>query len=142
MKQERDDPPASLGAIEAWVRRLARRLGAPPRLLPTFGRSRHDGTPHVEVGEDAYFFVTCERGVELERRRTADLDELLFWAFSSVTFSMACGWELERRVDGRDSRRKIFARQVELLASLSPGWAEREAEAHRRILELHPFSDR
>ena len=141
VEKQSDAPLESLGAIEAQVRRLAARLTPPPRWLPTFGTSRHDGTPHIEVG-DSYFFVTCERGVESERRPTSDLDELLFWIYSSVTFSLASDWEMRHRYDGKDCRRKIFARQVELLAALSPQWAAREAEDHRLILERHPFSDR
>jgi hypothetical protein len=133
-------PSASLGAIESEVRRLAEKLGAPASFLPTFGHSRHDGTPHVEVGE-AYFFVACERGTEFERRTTGDLDELLFWVFSTVTFSMACDWEVRHRREAEDFRRQLFARQIELLATLSPKWAAREADDHRRILQRRPFND-
>ena len=133
-------PPISLAAIEGRVRRLARKIEVPRGYLPSFGRSLHDGTPHIEVA-DRYDFVVCERGEEYERRGTADLDELLYWIFASVTFSMACDHEVRHRRSGEDSRRLLFARQVELLAGLSAAWAGREAAEHRRILEEHPFVD-
>jgi hypothetical protein len=136
-------PPApllSLGAIEGRVRRVAERLSGAGAYLPTFEQSRHDGSPHIEVG-DGYFFVVCERGSELERRKTLELDELLFWVFSSIAFSLASRWELDNRRRDEDSRRQVFAKQVDLLSALSPEWARREAEAHRRILLEHPFSD-
>lgn len=118
--------------------RLAERLDGACRYLPTFGQSRQDGTPHIEVG-DAYFFVTCERGSEFERRRTTDIDELLFWVFSTVTFSMSSDWEVRNRLAGEDSRRQLFAKQIQLLANLSADWAEREDAEHGRILAEYPF---
>ncbi len=131
---------SALASIERQVRKLAEKIGAPTSYLPTFGQSEHSGKPHVEVG-DAYFFVVCERGTEFERRRTDDRDELLFWVFSSVTFSMASDWEVRNRCQGEDSRRQLFAKQEELLAALSPEWAAREADDHRHIIERHPFRD-
>jgi hypothetical protein len=129
----------SLDAIETRVGELMARISA-ERHHVTFGRSHHDGTPHVEVG-DAYHFVVCERGSELSRRTTGDLDELLYWVFAAITFSMACAWEVRHRRAGEDFRRQMFARQVELLAMLSPVWAEREEAEHQAILARHPFRD-
>lgn len=131
---------SALTMIEQQVRKLAEKIGALTSYLPTFGQSEHTGKPHVEF-DDAYFFVVCERGTEFKRRRTDDLDELLFWVFSSVTFSMAADWEVGHRFEGEDTRRQLFARQVQLLAALSPDWAAREAVGHRQILDQHPFQD-
>lgn len=139
MADRPEDGLLSLSAIEERVRRLAERLGAVDQLL-TFGTSRHDGTPHLEVG-DAYYFVVCERGSEFQRRATTDLDELLFWVFSSVSFSLAVDWEVNHRHDWEDPRRQMFAKQIELLSALSPEWAAREAEQHRQTLMRHPFRD-
>ena len=123
------------------VEQLARRkIGAPVAYLPTFGASQHDGTPHIEAA-DTYSFVVCERGAERERRSTDDLDELLFWVFSAVTFSMASDWEIRHRRPDEDTRQLLFAKQEELLNALAPEWGEREAEHHRRIVEQHPFRD-
>jgi hypothetical protein len=55
----------SLDQIKGEVERIARRLGGQPGMQPDLGRSRDDGTPHIEVGE-AYHCVTCERGRELQ----------------------------------------------------------------------------
>jgi hypothetical protein len=54
---------------------------------------------------------------------------------------MARGFELKHQVAGQDSRRLIFAKQVELLAILSQEWADREDHNHARILKQHPFRD-
>lgn len=130
----------TLRTVRRRITALAGRLGAGPDRLPTFGRSRRDGRPHVEVG-DSYCFVVCERGQLFERRCSTDLDQLLYWVFAEVTLAMAIEHELRHRRPGEDHRRQLFAKQVELLALLSPAWAERQAEEHRRLLEEHPFRD-
>jgi len=44
-------------------------------------------------------------------------------------------------VPGQDSRRLMFARQIELLDSLNPAWAGRQALEHEGVLSRHPFRD-
>lgn len=134
------DALSSLSSIERQIRNLSDVLGAPARNLPTFGESRHDGTPHIEVGK-SYDFVVCEGGSEFERRSTTDLDELLYWVFATITFSMACDFEVRHRRAGEDFRRQLFSKQVALLAALSPDWGAREEAEHARILEQNPFVD-
>ena len=126
----------SLAEIEAEVLRLAGGIDAPSRLLPTFGTSRDGGHPHIEVGGIhglQLSWVVRERGEEWERRTTLDLDELLYWTFEAVTFSMASDWEVKHRVDGQDSRRLLFSHQLELLDRLDSAWGE------RRKRELGPL---
>lgn len=48
--------------------------------------------------------VVVERGIEWERRKTNDLDKLLYWIFANLTFSMAVEYELAHRVEGQDFR--------------------------------------
>lgn len=134
-------PFLSLREIEETVNRLAGNIGAPGDLLPTYGHSEDFARPHVEVDGRGYHFVVVERGRELERVTTDTLDELLYLIFSGVTFSMASDHELRHRVEGRDSRRLLFATQVDLLTRLSPDWGRRESARHERILRTHPFRD-
>lgn len=130
----------SLEAVRKEVYRLASRLVAPSTELPTFGQSDHDGRPHVEVG-DTYDWVVCERGYEFQRRKTLDLDELLYWVFVSATFSSAVHWELHNRILGQDGRRLIFKHQHELLTRLNPAWAARRDRELEVTLHDHPFND-
>ena len=131
----------SLPETEDAVNELARRIDAPGNVLPTYGRTEDFARPHVEVDARGYHYVVVERGQELERITTDDLDELLYRVFAGVTFSMASAHELRHRVDGQDSRRLLFATQVDLLSRLSPRWGRREAERHAMILRNHPFRD-
>lgn len=130
-----------LREIEARVRDLAARIGATGYVLPTFGRSEDGARPHIEVDTPRMHYVVIERGEELTRQTTADVDELLWWVFENVTFSLATDYASRHRVFGRDFRRGLFAKQVELLAVLSPQWADRAAEDHRGVLVRHPFVD-
>lgn len=131
----------TLSEIEAEVGRLAARVGASGHALPTYGRSEDGARPHIEVDARGYHYVVVERGRELERLTTSDLDELLFNVFAGVTFSLACKHELAHPVGGQDRRRVLFQRQVELLSRLSPHWGERESRRHEQVLRQHPFAD-
>ena len=135
----------TLRTIHEQVDRLAAIIGAPSNSLPTYGRSAQSGLPHVEVTSDGQMhFVVCERGVEFERWTTLNPDQLLYWVFQSVTFSMACDYELRHRIEGEDFRRQLFAHQLQLLHRLNPTWRVRRInELGSRLedagLDVHRF---
>jgi protein-S-isoprenylcysteine O-methyltransferase Ste14 len=132
----------SLTEIKAEVDRLAATIGATGNhVLPTYGHTEDFARPHVEVDSRGYHFVVVERGHELERFTTDELDDLLYRVFESVTFSLAFDYELVHRIGTQDCRRLGFQRQTELLSQLSKRWAERTAERHACILREHPFDD-
>ena len=85
--------------------------------------------------------MISERGTEYERKITSDIDELMYWIFSVVTFSMACDYELNNRIEDKDSRRIMFAKQEELFGILNRDWQERERKEHKSILINNPFDD-
>jgi hypothetical protein len=133
---------AGLPEVESRVRELARRIGAPDHVLPTFGYSEDGARPHVEIDRDGLLhYVVVERGQESCRDTAPDLEVLLWYVFRNATFSMACDFELKNRVPLRDSRRTIFAKQVELLGLVSPEWAERKRREHEFTLMRYPFDD-
>jgi Immunity protein 63 len=131
----------TLNEIKAQVDLLASRVGASGYILPTYGRTEDGARPHVEVDPRGYHYVVVERGQELERLTTNDLDELLYTIFKSITFSLATDYELKRRMEDQDCRRILFQRQVELLSVLSPQWGERELRNHKQTLQQHPYDD-
>jgi hypothetical protein len=124
--------------VQRRVKALAARLGELDFTINT--QSTEDGSPHIEVS-DAYYLVVRERGIELSRKRTANLDELLYWILEGLTAQMSWDFELRHRREGEDSRRQAFAKQIELLATLSSEWAERQRLEQAAILERHPFHD-
>jgi hypothetical protein len=131
----------TLAQIEEEVDRLAAKIGPAGHVLPTYGRTEDYARPHIELDQRGYHFVVVERGQELQRVTTDDLDELLYIIFEGVTFNLACDYEVRHRIPHQDCRRLLFQRQIELLSILSARWAEREAADHQRTLEAHPFQD-
>lgn len=132
----------TLVQIQGEVERLAALIGAVGHhSLPTYGRTEDGARPHIEVDSRGYHFVVVERGQEQSRSTTKDLDDLLYQIFQSVTFSLACAYELQHRVETQDCRRLLFRRQIELLSQIYERWGQREAEEHERILKEHPIDD-
>ncbi|EMQ93816.1 hypothetical protein D778_01403 [Xanthomarina gelatinilytica] len=132
----------TLTEIQNLAKELASKINAPTNLLPTFSTPIGDATPNVEVDNSGlYHFVISERGTEYERKITSDINDLMYWIFSGVTFSMACDYELKNRIEDKDSRRIMFAKQEELLGRLNKDWEERERRKHKSILINNPFDD-
>ena len=135
-------PKPTLEAVETVVLNLAGKINSPPRFLPTYGRSEQSGRPHIEITGQVYYYVVAERGMENSRKKTTEIQELLYWIFKSVTFDMACDYELAHRVKGQDFRRLLFQKQIEFLNILDSGWATQMKKEKEQILEKHPFVDK
>lgn len=132
----------TVAEVRRTVVELANKIGAADYLLPTFNTPIGDATPNIEIDKSGlYNYVISERGNEYERKTTSNLNDLLYWIFSSITFSMACNYEVKNRVSEKDCRRMIFAKQEELLGILSDDWKERERKEHQSILIDNPFDD-
>jgi hypothetical protein len=133
---------ASLSDIQNEVERRARVIGASGDSLPTYGRSEDFGRPHIEIDSRGYHYVNEERGNEVSRRTTQDLDELLYFALRAGAFAVASRYAVKHSVKGQDFRRPLFQRKVELLTQLSPAWGERCSKELEAILVENPFVDR
>jgi len=131
----------TLSEIKVDVDRLAGIIGAPENILPTYGWCEGSARPHIELDDRGYHYVVSERGQELQRITTWNLDTLLGHIFDSVSFGMAAKYELHHRIQGQDSRRLLWKRQLELLRILSPEWAALRSSEIDDILQKHPYND-
>ena len=131
----------ALARIRRRVMQLAVIIAAPDALLPTFGSTEDWGRPHIEVVGELPYYVVVERGQELTRESFADDDALLERVFNSVTVEMAGEFELRNRRSIEDPRRLLFAKQLELIATLDPEWAARSRARITNILREFPFVD-
>jgi hypothetical protein len=127
--------------IETDVNRLAEIINADTNLLPTYGFSKDYTYPHIEVDRQGMHFVVVERGEELERVTTNDLDTLLYLVFEGVTNSMSSSFELQNRIEEQDCRRMTFSHQEELLGKLNEAWRLKAIKYHQSILTRYPFDD-
>jgi hypothetical protein len=131
-----------LAEIKTLVERLAEKINSPQQLLPIYGHSIDGAHPHVEVDTTGMlYYVIVERGQELKRNVAVDIDDLLYWIFADITFSMAVEFELKHRIEREDCRRQIFKQQEYLLGALSVKWQQSNIEKHQSILKSHPFDD-
>lgn len=131
----------SLTDIKKQVEALAALINAPAGLLPTYGTSKDFAHPHLEVDHRGMHWVVVERGQEQDRKTTDNIHQFLYWIFDSITFSMSVEYELNNRIEDKDCRRIMFAKQEELMGTLHPEWGDWAMEEHREILMRHPFDD-
>ena len=112
---------------------------AAPRKYLRFSESPQDnGHPHIEYEGTQLVYVVTERGRRFRERRTTDPEELLYWLVSDFTWEMASDYERKHRVETEDSRQQLFAKHLELLDSVNPGWAKRKRAEYEDLLHRHP----
>ena len=132
----------SLDDIADMIAKLASKINAPYGSLPTYNFPIGDATPYIEVDDDGFmYFVISERGTEFSREKFDNIDDFLYRIFSSATFSMACSYELKHRIEDKDCRRIIFAKQEELLGQLNEIWRERGHAKNLLFIKAAPFDD-
>jgi hypothetical protein len=132
----------TLSAIKQQVETLGERINVPSNLYPTYGRSADGARPTIEIDSYGRFhFVVVKRGQELDRRTTTTVDDLLFWIFDTMTFSMACAFEWKNRKKFGDIRRILFAKQEQLPGRINVNWQEQVRHNHTLIVGKYPFTD-
>lgn len=130
----------SNNALKKIFREQCQKLGASEEKFRYRSYPAHDGSAHVEIDKNGYHYIVTERGQELKRKTTLDPDELLYWLLSDVIFFMASKYELANRIYSQDSRRILFAKEVDLFKQLKQEWANRKQSEINKILESHPYA--
>lgn len=131
----------SISTIRKRVREYGKKINAPSHLLSVRASSDGFGTPHIEIDENGYNYVVSERGEEFERRKTKDVDKLLYWILNSIVFIMASDFELKNRKENEDFRRQLFAKEIELMVQIDSKFAQWKKEELDKVLEEYPFDD-
>lgn len=116
-------------------------INAPKDILKIYPSPQPNGVPYIQINNNEYLYIVEERGMELERRRTANIDVLLYWIMSDVIFFLATQYELENRIENFDNRRLIFKKEVELFKVLKKDWANITEVRINKILEESPYND-
>jgi hypothetical protein len=124
----------TLSELKKQVEELTKKIDVPKHSIPTFYSSEQSGLPHIEIRGLEYHFVVCERGSEHSRKTTTDKNELLFWIFDGITFSMACTEEVKNRRENEDFRVQLFQIQEDLIAKINIEYSERLKIKHDKIL--------
>lgn len=85
-----------------------------------------------------YMEIDTERGVELSRRTTSDLDWLLYWLIDDAANRIAIAYQSQNPHPTHDPRRTIYTHWLALLAAINPAWRARTLSRLRQQL---PFND-
>ncbi len=127
--------------LQADYDRLHQRLRPTPNQY-RFATERSDvGSPHVELLGDEIHVVTTERGLELSREVYTKKEDFLYSLVALNTFWIGVDHEFKNRIEDQDSRRIIFAKQLELLERIDPAFAERRANEIDATLRDNPYND-
>ncbi|MEM9859817.1 MAG: Imm63 family immunity protein [Bacteroidota bacterium] len=127
--------------VKRQIASAAELINAPKNLLPSYDRPRQDAHPYIEVDSLGYHFIISERFIELERRTTNDINDLIYWVLDGITHEMAVRKELKYRKEREDFRRQLFEIQVDLMEKVSIDYAKRLKKKISEILNVSPYDD-
>jgi hypothetical protein len=123
------------------VNEMARKIGARPEFLPTFGTSDLSGKPYIVIKGETFYYLAYDRGSVTINKETTSLPTLLYWIFDGITNQMGVAYEANHRVPDVDPRRLAFKKQLELLNMLQPEWKGQKEQEIQEILAKHPYRD-
>lgn len=109
--------------IEDITIELSKKIEGDVFWLPTFGDSIgdavQDATPLViEVWPRQFSYLIIEKGNIWEEKTTSDPDQILFWIFKDITYSIANHHSAKISNVNIDSREILFNKQIELLEEI------------------------
>lgn len=110
-------------------------------LIPLFSESDHifsEGAS-IYVSNSKYYYVIMERGKINKKYESENLDDILYPLFESITFSLACDYELKHRRDDEDSRKQIWEKQLKLLGKIDARFEKKCEKEIKSILEIAPY---
>jgi len=128
-------------SLNKKIRVLAIKINAPEEYYPDFGKSKDFACPHIEINFPYYYWIITERGQELEKKKFIHTDELMYEIFKYITSNMAIWYEVDHRITGEDTRRLMFAYQLELMGKLSSEWQCKLQQEIDKILNVNPYVD-
>jgi hypothetical protein len=135
------DRKYSITTIRKKVREYGKKINAPKKLLTIRTTSDGFATPYIEINKESYNYVVSERGTEFKRKKTTDLDKILYWIFKDIVFELASEFELNHRKEDEDFRRILFVKEIELMEKLDPKWGKWLKKEQNEILKKYPYED-
>ena len=133
---------SSLADIQKKTEEYAAVIDAPKHLMPSYGKGFDEFQPNIAQDANGQLrYEIYERGQLITNLIAAAEDELLYFIFRDITFSMAIQYEYNNRNSRQDSRRVLFAYQLDLLGKLNEKWKERKLQEQQAILVDNPFDD-
>lgn len=98
------------------------------------------GEPHLEISGGYYHYVICERGSELTRKSSRDVDDFIYRFFETTTSMIASEYQQQNTVIGEDQRIICFHKQIELMTQLNHEWGRKKEADITETLKNFPYS--
>lgn len=105
------------------------------------------GTPQNMEGTycyadvDGYHYCYTEKGKISMHKITKDFFELSFWVINDQIFSMALDYESKHRTKGKDPRRLLFDKELQLFAIMGEEYKKKAENEIDSILFGAPYQD-
>lgn len=127
--------------VKQRIEQLVNKIHAPTIAMPTYGYSKDDGTPHIEIDDSTYYYICSERGVRSVDKKTSDLNTLLYWAIKDITRGAALDYAADHRDSKKKFRQVMFDHQLSLLEIINHDWKEQLEKEIDEILKVSPYDD-
>ncbi len=88
-----------------------------------------------------YHYCYSEKGKVSMHKETKEFFELSYWVLSNQIFNMSLTYELKHRLKGKDPRRLLFKKELQLFAIIGEDYEKRAEEEINKILIEAPYQD-
>lgn len=135
----------TLEEIKKFIYESGTKIGLYPEsiLYPMFSSNGNvfseGGTIYIDGNE--YNYKIMERGKINKHYKSSNIEDILYPLFESITFNLACKYELDHRKADQDSRRLIWKKQLELLEMINPIYKDKCQVEIEKILKIAPYRD-
>jgi len=96
---------------------------------------------YVFTENDKYIYLYTERGKIREKKAANDEAELLWIVLNTVLFEKAIEYASANRQEGKDFRRALFNKEIELFSLFGDEFKKRKIDEIESILSNNPYSD-
>ncbi len=114
---------------------------AEQRLNFCIGKGNSPEGIYVYSQDHKYHYVEVEKGNILCHEEYISEDDILYTSINAIIFQLALDYEKTHRQSGKDCRRILFAKLIELYSKFGKEFGERKAAEIEEILREHPYQD-
>jgi len=97
---------------------------------------------YIFTQNDKYHYVYTEKGKIRTHKELENEDEILWNVLEAVIFDVAMDYAIKNKVQGKDFRRLLFTKEIELYSKFGDDFEKRKIKEINNILEKNHYCDR
>lgn len=105
------------------------------------GDNSPEGT-YVFYKNNKYHILFTEKGKIRTHKEYESIDDILWEVLDIVLFNIAMEYAVKNKEKGRDFRRLLFAKEIELYAKFGKDFENRKINEINHLLEENPYIDK